>query len=273
MKSSDRPAAPGECATAGETVASHLKTVPEVDLGGDHAHELFDSLATINPLEAAEWARKLGDKELRKSYMRLAAIRWINSSPHDPAALLCWASKLNAADHADVITAAGGELVRTDPIRALGLAAELPAGRERDEWVGRAAAEWTVTDQAAAAEWVARIEDDDFRQQITSQVVAAAAEQDPARAAGIALAAMTPGEVQDRAVVSVVARWVQSDPQAAAEWVVSFPSEGSIRRDAAHCLMGLWLVSDPAAASNWLHSLSDKKLVEEISASFPPVAK
>jgi hypothetical protein len=262
-KSQARRALPGATGTA---VA--LTNVPESELGGAHAHELFDSRAAINPLEAAEWARNLADNDLRKSYMRLAAIRWINSNPQDPSALFSWASRLSADDRADVITAAGGELVRTDPLSALRLAADLPASQERDEWVGRAAAEWTVTDMAAAEEWVAGIEDDAFREQVTSQVVAAAAEKDPARAAGLALSALTPGPEQDRAVVSVVARWAQTDPQAAADWVASFPSEGTLRRDAAHSLVSLWVSRDPASAASWLNSLSDRNLAEELSAAF-----
>jgi hypothetical protein len=240
---------------------------------GDHARELFDSRAANDPLEAAKWALKLTDKELRKSYMRLAAIRWINSNPRDPEAFLSWASRLGADDRADVVTAAGGELVRIDPIRALKLAVDLPASRERDEWVGRAAAEWTATDMSAAEEWAARIEDNDFRQQVTGQVVAAAAEKDPAGAAKIALTAMTAGVEQDRAVVSVVARWAQTDPHAAADWVARFPSEGTIRRDAAHCLMSLWVASDPAAAASWLDSLPDKDLSEAIRTAFQPAAR
>lgn len=250
-----------------------LTSLPESELGGDHAHEIFDSRAAINPLEAAEWARNLADKELRKSYMRLAAIRWLNSNPLDPSALLSWASRLSAEDRADVITAAGGELVRTDPLSALRLAADLPASQERDEWVGRAAAEWADTDLAASEEWAAGIEDDAFREQITSQVVAAAAEKDPARAAGLALSALTPGPEQDRAVVSVVARWAQTDPQAAADWVAWFPSEGTIRRDAAHCLVSLWASKDPASAANWLNSLSDRNLADELSSAIQSVPK
>jgi hypothetical protein len=120
---------------------------------------------------------------------------------------------------------------------------------------------------------VARIENDEFRQQITAQVVAAAAEQDPARAAGIALSTMTSGAEQDRAVVSIVARWVQTDPQAAADWVARFPSEGTLRKDAAHCLMSLWVTTDPAAAASWLNSLPDKDLSETISTAFQPAVR
>ena len=124
--------------------------------------------------------------------------------------------------------AAANETVRTDPVEALAIAAELPPSAESDELLVRAAAEWTLSEPEQAAAWARQAGDEILRQRLLAAIATHWSERDPVSAANLALE-IPAGKPQSDALVGIVQRWVQTDPQAAATWVASFP-EGELRR-------------------------------------------
>lgn len=235
-----------------EVAALLLVEFKPEDLKGSGAQRLFDHWASANPSEAATWAQSQGDAETRKSFLSVAAMRW---TVVDLKAAATWARSLpEGSGRAEIMAAVGSEAVRSDPLEALLMGFELPASAAQANLILRAAAEWAATDRDNAVEWAKRIEDKGLRQQVTAQIVVASAEADPLSAATMALQQMTPGEEQDRAVVSIVQRWVQTDPELASTWVRGFP-DGALGRDAVDNLITLWAARDSVASGKWLLTL------------------
>lgn len=227
------------------------------DLKGIAAAMLFDFWATALPGEAAEWAQTQTDAETCQSLTQLAALRWAVS---DLNQALAWARSLPEGEPRTAIMAAiSSEAVRSAPLEALRLGIELPPSVAKTELIRRAAAEWAISDCESALEWAKQIEDEDLRQQVTGQMVAAFANQDPVNAAKTALLEMAPGVEQDRAVVSIIQHWVQSDPEGASAWVSQFP-DGPLGKDAMENLVNLWSSQDLVASGNWLLSLPPSEL-------------
>ena len=235
-----------------EMAAALLASLKPEDLKSDAALRLFDHWATANPADAVAWSQGLADPESRQSFLNLAAMRWAVTDLKEAAAWVC--SLPEGDSRTEIMAAVGSEAVRSDPLVALGLGTELPEGTAQTNIILRAAAEWSSTDRDSAMEWAKQIEDKDLRQQVTGQIVVASAEQDPVGAATIALQQMSPGEEQDRSVVSIVQRWVQTDPVGASAWVSGFP-EGTLGRDAMENLINLWAQRDLVASGNWLLTL------------------
>ena len=227
------------------------------DLKGAAARRLFDFWATANPSETAVWAQSQGDPETRQSFMNVAALRWAVT---DLKAAATWARNLPEGEsRTEILAAVGSEAVRSDPLEALRLGIELPTGTAQSDLIQRAAAEWASTDRDSALKWAQQIEDEDLRQRVTEHVAVASAEQDPAGAATIVLQQLSPGEGQDRAVVSIIQRWVQTDPAIASAWVSEFP-ENALGRDAMDNLVNLWADRDLVASGNWLLTLREGAL-------------
>jgi len=156
-----------------------------------------------------------------------------------------------AADsNMDEATNVASEAVRTRPVDALRMAAELPESPANDELIRRATMEWAVTHQADALVWARGIEDDEFRNRVLAGVTLAWAETDPAAAGTFAANELTGGRAQDDAVVGIAQRWVQSDPQAAAAWIASFPT-GSLKDAAVESITPIWAMTEPEAARGW----------------------
>jgi hypothetical protein len=235
-----------------EMAATLLTSLKAEELRTGDAQRLFDHWATESPQDAIIWAQKQGDPQIHQPFLTLAAMRW---AVVDLSEAMGWARSLPAGDfRSEVLEAVASEAVRSAPIEALRLGVELPKGGKQAELLARAAAEWAVTDRDSALDWAKQIEDDDLRQQVTGQLVAAFANQDPVRAATTALQEMVPGVEQDRAVVTIIQHWAQSAPEDAAAWVSQFPDD-SLAQDAIESLVNLWGDQDLAAPGSWLKSL------------------
>ena len=155
-----------------------------------------------------------------------------------------------AASSEHDLTLIADEAVRTQPIVALGIAAELAPGVANDELIHRAAMEWAVKCPADALAWALEIEASEFRTRILAAVATAWAETDPVAAGTFAANELPAGRSQDDAVVGIAQRWVQNDPEAAAAWIASFPA-GELKDAAIGSIAPSWIQADPAAAENW----------------------
>jgi hypothetical protein len=222
------------------------------ELSSEAARCQFDEWTTASPHAAAGWAQKLDNSELSRSFLTITALRWAVT---DIEAAIDWARSLPEGALRNEITAAiGSESIRSDPEQALRLLAEIPSYKEHDALVCRALGELAFTDRDRALEWALQIKDQPLLQRVTEQIAVASAKKDPIGAAEIALNQMTPGETQDRAIVSIVQRWVQFDPLTAASWVKDFP-EDQLGKDSMDNLVTLWANSNQEAVGSWLLTL------------------
>lgn len=240
-----------------EMVTKLLACLSPEDLKSEAARCLFDYWATAIPGKATAWAQAQDDIGLRQSFMNLAALRWAVTDFDQAAA---WARSMpEGEDRTAIMAAVGSEAVRSSPLEALRLGIELPEGMAQTELIGRAAAEWATKDRDSALEWAKQIEDENLRQQVTGQMVAAFADQDPVRAAHVAQQEMVAGAEQDRAVVTVIQHWVQTDPESASAWVSQFPDD-PLGLAAVESLVNLWANQDLVESGKWLLSLPSNAL-------------
>jgi hypothetical protein len=121
---------------------------------------------------------------------------------------------------------------------------------------------------------VKQIEDDSLRSQLVAVVATVLSQSDAASAAEIALSALSPGRMQDDAVVGIVQRWTQRDAASAAAWVAAFP-EGALRTAAVENVVKLW--PSRTEAATWLSGLAPgasrdnglRAYVEQIAPAHP----
>ena len=176
------------------------------------------------------------------------AIVWAN---HDPTNAMNWAGSLsdNAA-RGQALAAVAGEAVRSQPLMALQIALDLPAGQQRDDLIQRGAMQWASEDAASAAAWVSQIPQGDLRNQTLSGVAIVWSASAPVDAANWALKELPPGRLLDDTVISIVQRWAQKDMEGATAWVEQFP-KGELRATAVENLLAQWSQTDPEGAQRW----------------------
>jgi hypothetical protein len=149
--------------------------------------------------------------------------------------------------------AAANEAVRTDPVEALAIAAQLPPSAECNDLLVRAAAEWALSEPEQAAAWARQESDQTLRQRLLAAIATHWSERAPVAAANLALE-IPAGKQQSDAIVGIVQRWVQTDPQAAATWVASF-LEGELREASMENVVKIWARQDSQAIIPWLDTL------------------
>ncbi len=221
------------------------------------AQQLFDHWATANSGKAAAWAQGLGDLETNKSFLNVAALRWAVA---DLGEATVWARNLPEGESRfEIMAAIGNEAVRNDPLAALNLAVELPAGAAQTDLMTRGVTAWANTDSDSAMAWADKIEDKALREKLIGGVVLASAEQNPADAAKIALQKISPGDEQDRMIITIVQYWAQADPAVASAWVSKFP-ENSVGQSAIRTLVPKWASQNPEAVGEWLITLKKGEL-------------
>ena len=209
---------------------------------------LVRAWAETDPAAAANWVTELRESNLRLVGLGQVAPAWAARDLHGAGE---WARSLtDSAEREGAMIAVGSDAVRTEPLLALELAAELPGSAGADELLRRASMEWASTDAAAAAEWARTIDDETLRAHLFTGIALASSETDPVAAATLAADELPPGRPQADVVVGVVQRWAVRDPAAAATWVDTLPA-GTLRRDATASLMEQWARTAPDAAAQW----------------------
>ena len=176
------------------------------------------------------------------------AIVWANNSPTNA---MNWAGSLpdNTA-RCTALAAVAGEAVRSQPLMALQIALDLPAGQQRDDLIRRGAMQWASEDANGAVAWVNQIPQGDLRNQALSGVAIVWSANEPVTAATLALNELPPGRLLEDTVVSIIQRWAQQQPEMAAAWVERF-SEGELREAAVANLLVQWSQTDAEGADRW----------------------
>lgn len=217
---------------AGE-LRQQLQFLPVADLRSEAGQLLLRRWVDLNPREAIGWVESLADTAARQQLLPVAALAWSESD--FPAALIWARSVTEGADQLRLIADLGHELVRTDPVGALDLAALLPETGARDEMELHAVRQWAGQDAAAATAWATRQPPGLKRERALAAVAVAMAEADAPRAAQMLTENMQPGPESYRAAIGIVQRWARADYPAALEWVRRFPN-GSLRAAALAAL-------------------------------------
>jgi hypothetical protein len=212
-----------------------LKIGNQADATKDVAARLLRRWAENDPATAGAWALGLATGPVRTESLYGVSIVWAGQ---DLAVAVEWARQL--PDHAErqgALLQAAYEAARAAPKEALTLAKEIPAGPARNDLITHAAMQWAAVEPEQAAGWAREIPDQSLRERVLSVIATAWGDRDPVAAAGLALASLSPGRLQDEAVIGIVQRWVQNGPEAASAWVDQFPA-GELRESALAILAG-----------------------------------
>lgn len=206
----------------------------------------------VSPLDALAWAGNVSEASLRDEMIAAATLGWAGS---DLDGAIKWVlSRAPGEARNKLLITLGHEWVRTNPKDVIILAENLPGSPERDQMMTRAAAEWAVTDGSAALTWAREITEPDRRAQTLAGVAVAFSEQHPEAAANVVTNELTPGRLQDDAVVAIVQRWARTKPEDAAAWVSHF-SDGQLFNASVENLVKIWSASDAEQVHQWILQL------------------
>jgi hypothetical protein len=182
---------------------------------------LLPDLIARDPSLAGHFALGWEPGPVRDELLREVIRQWAAT---DIGGVITWTtSLLNEADRQTVARAATGQVAQDDPAGAIELAQLLRVGLD-DGSVERMAQLWTEEKPREAVEWIARRPADAVRDRLVARIAWTRAQSEPAEAAGLVLAHMTPGEARDDALLGVVRQWAVRDPAPATAWVAQFPA-------------------------------------------------
>lgn len=202
------------------------------DLAQDLSKRLLRRWADAAPEQASAWLATLPSDQ-QSAMVDDVAVPWANNNATNA---ITWAKSMSDdTARRQALAAVAGEVVRSQPLLALDMILDLPAGAERDSLIRRGVMEWASADATGAIDWVKQIPAGDLRNQAVSGVAIVWSANEPVAAANFALNELSPGRVLDDTVVSIVQRWAQKDSAAAAAWVDQFPA-GPLRDTAVENL-------------------------------------
>lgn len=214
-------------------VIAALQNESQTRLAGELQLRLIRRWAANDPATAADWITREISGEARQEAINNVAIEWANQNFWEA---IDWAKRLPIADEQQkALLNAAYEEARTAPQDALVAAVDFLEGSAQSELATHAAAQWAAVAPWEAVTWAKQITDDSLREQVLAAVAMAWSDRDPAQAANLAVQALSPGRLQDNAIIAVVQRWAQKQPEAAAAWVNQFPR--GLLRDTAIALL------------------------------------
>ncbi|MBC8095773.1 MAG: hypothetical protein H7Y43_08165, partial [Akkermansiaceae bacterium] len=199
------------------TAIAALQNGIHTELSTDLQLRLLRRWAGIDPAAAAGWTTRELSGEVRQEALGNIAIEWASRNLEKA---IDWAKQLPAIDdQQNALLSTAYEAARTTPRQALALAVELLECPARDEAITHAATQWATVQPTEAAAWAIQITDESLREQVLAAIAIAWGDRDPVQAANLAVQSLSPGRLQDDAIISVVQHWVQTQPEAAAAWV------------------------------------------------------
>jgi len=219
----------------------------------------------LDPVSASSWAEVLADPQTKQEAFSHVAIVWSETDPNKAGG---WALALPQGEAREsAVLAVGFERIRENPMESLQLASKLIDSQRRTQLVEQAVGEWGNRNPLEAQEWVLQMEDESLRQVSLARLATVWSGKEPELSAKLAATFLTPGQEQDRAVVSVMQRWAKQDPDSAAEWLSQFP-DGRLQADALDNLIGIWTSQEFEAPAQWLYRLPVGELRDRGLASF-----
>lgn len=202
-----------------------LQSASPSDLAQNLSRRLLRHWTDVTPEEASAWLGLLPtDQQL--ALLDDVAVPWANG---DSINAMNWARSLpDDAVRRQALATVAGEVIRSQPLMALKMAIDLPAGPQQDDLIRRGAMQWASEDADSAVAWIKEIPAGDLRNQAMSGAAVVWSASEPVPAANLALDELPPGRLLDDTVISIVQRWAQKNPAAATAWVEQFPA-GSLR--------------------------------------------
>lgn len=184
---------------------------------------------------AREWWRQ--DRE--------AALAWVKGLPE------------GVRDHARGAVVAAAAL--DDPPAAAVMAAQMPAGHEREVAAARVAEMWATHSPAEAMAWVRTLAAEDRRRAEPQALIAWAAADGEQAAQFVSSESMdsagaSPHRLSEdvqRNVAAVAGTWAKREPDKAAEWMAKLP-EGPLKSEAMEHVLWHWTEAAPEESSRWL---------------------
>lgn len=194
-----------------------------------HAREIANRLAEKDDQQAVRFAAAFPPGLAQTAATEAAAAAF---ATRDAEGAIRWALTLSpAAAPTAARQTVATRLIEIDPQAAMKRFAALPAGADRDELLGYAAAAWARHDTDTALAWARDQADAALRQRLLTSIGFAVAQAHPDRA--IAIAGELPAGRNRWLLTGALAQtWVAKDPKAAFAWAQQLPS-GEIR-DAAY---------------------------------------
>ncbi|BCX49355.1 hypothetical protein HAHE_32630 [Haloferula helveola] len=154
------------------------------------------------------------------------------------------------------LEAVAWDALELDPDLSLEAVNQLAAGSDGSRrLIGHMAMRLADEDAEQALQWVRALEDPAERSDAIGRVTVVMANEDPRRAADLAVNEMAEGRAKDKAVVQIVQRWVQIEPAEAAAWIILYP-DTNVRTDGVRSMLDIWLSKDSASAGSWVGNLA-----------------
>jgi hypothetical protein len=129
-------------------------------------------------------------------------------------------------------------IAETNPALAVELAAELDPSQRSSGLMENLVQRWADADLLTAAAWVELQPAGDDKESLLQQIGFVLSQTSPVDAAEFVTTQISPGPVQDEAVMTVVNQWGNKNLAAAASWVQTF-SEGPLQERAVKELEGI----------------------------------
>ena len=297
---------PGSWGQAAAVTKADGSPPPSVPTLGERMKGLLDH---YNDASARKDLESLSEPEIQSALALMAAMpkspdrdslranlyrAWAKKNPNG-----AWKAAL--ADTVDTdksnLGAVAGEIAKTRPDTAVGLALSLGMGSKRSDVLHQVFEEWSKADLPGAVAYLNKYPDLPAVYWSVAQAIAKSGETDPLQAAGLALTLKDP-QLRSSALSSLMSQWASHDPQAAIQWAKGLDNlvlrqeaiaqaisgwagkdpqaamaeaqtipDASARSTASQAAWLSWFQKDPAAAMTYLGGSNDEKMLQNIGWS------
>ncbi|MBC8096122.1 MAG: hypothetical protein H7Y43_09945 [Akkermansiaceae bacterium] len=235
--------------------------------GAELRDRLLQRWAELDPKAASEWVSKQPAGSMQTDAINRIARAWADVDFDEAVA---WANQLGDENlkHESLAQIAYRE-ARTNPLAALQLAVEIPAGTALDNLLAHIGPLWAVTDATAALDWAKEIANEVLRESVIASMLSGMGEKSPAKAAELALDLLSAGQKQDDTLVTIIGHWTQDEPEVVAAWVMQFP-KGKLQETAIESFVPIWADRDFEHVSKWVNGLPQGLFRDHVIGAFLP---
>jgi hypothetical protein len=183
----------------------------------------FLALIRSDPWAAARFAESAEAGSWHMELMRVLAQNWAQLNLPDAAK---WVSQISNPNERDtMLSCVCFQVAQTDPKLAIQtLEQQGLDGDRRQIMLGNLAQQWAAQDLPQAVNWASNYPPGKNRDNLFMHIALAKSQTAPVEAANMVAKQISPGPIQEEAVISVLQQWAAQDIDAAAGWVSQFPS-------------------------------------------------
>ena len=220
----------------------------------DSLNNLATRWAHQNFTEAVAWARGLPEFERVNAFLKIA----YEAVEKDPKNALELARELPATEERDELVAlSAGTWAENDARVAAEWAAQIPDRDLREQTLGRIAMTWSEKDPKSAAELaLGQITPGRAQNDAVVSIVQQWSQTDPAKAAAW-IAQFPEGPLRNTAAEEMIKQWADLNASEASEWLKTFPASRS-RDRAIGAFVGKIAGDNPRLAATWAGQISEE---------------